>query len=191
MKLTLGETHEIYFWVSDIFLCYILRDGVALCDWAAYMEKQLQEQHRTNWTEISAAELLRQFRLQQENSRGESFGTISAYGANGAIIHYAPTAETDAQLGEDSLYMVDSGGQYLEGTTDVTRTFHYGLPTAEMVTRYTEVLAGSIDLANLVLPDNTLDYAVDLATRLPLFRKGSYFTYNNAEKICQSILLPM
>ena len=107
-----------------------------MCDWAAYMEKQLQEQHRTNWTEISAAELLRQFRLQQENSRGESFGTISAYGANGAIIHYAPTPETDAQLGEDSLYMVDSGGQYLEGTTDVTRTFHYGLPTAEMVTRY-------------------------------------------------------
>ena len=166
-----------YFSVADISLCDILRDGVALCDWAAYMEKQLQEQHRTNWTEISAAELLRQFRLQQENSRGESFGTISAYGANGAIIHYAPTPETDAQLGEDSLYMVDSGGQYLEGTTDVTRTFHYGLPTAEMVTRYTEVLAGSIDLANLVLPDNTLDYAVDLATRLPLFRKGSYFTY--------------
>jgi Xaa-Pro aminopeptidase len=66
--------------------------------------------------------------------------TISAYGPHGAIIHYRPSAAYDGLLGRDSLYLVDSGGQYLDGTTDVTRVFHYGTPTPEMVARYTEVL---------------------------------------------------
>ena len=97
------------------------------------------------------------FRASQENSRGTSFGTISAFGSNGAIIHYSPTPETDARITRylctryfapeldapitrDGLFMVDSGGQYLDGTTDVTRTFHYGTPTEEMIERYTDVL---------------------------------------------------
>jgi Xaa-Pro aminopeptidase len=68
------------------------------------------------------------------------FSTISAYGPHGAIIHYRPSAASDRPLGRDSLYLVDSGGQYLDGTTDVTRVFHYGTPTHEQVARYTEVL---------------------------------------------------
>ena len=160
-----------------------IRDAVAVCDWAAFMESQVQDQGAANWTEISAMELLSEFRLEQANTRGDSFGTISAYGANGAIIHYAPVPETDARLGQESLYMVDSGGQYLEGTTDITRTFHYGLPTEDMVTRYTEVLAGAIDLASLVLPDNTQDSAVDLATRLPLFKKGLDYLHGTGHGI--------
>ena len=80
--------------------------------------------------------------------------------------------ETDASISDDSLYMVDSGGQYLGGTTDITRTFHYGTPTPEQVTRYTTVLKGAIGLALVVVPDKTLDTAVDLATRQFLFSQG-------------------
>ena len=104
---------------------------------------------------FSASELLSQYRLEQNNSKGDSFGTISAYGSNGAIIHYSPTPETDAKLSNNSLFMVDSGGQYLEGTTDITRTFHYGSPSDDMIQRYTQVLQGSIELARVVIPDNT------------------------------------
>ena len=68
-------------------------------------------------------------------SKGLSFGTISAFGPNAAIIHYSATPETDTAIGTDGLYMVDSGGQYLDGTTDVTRTFHYGQPTQEQVSK--------------------------------------------------------
>merc|ERR1711974_337377 len=86
---------------------------------------------------------------------GTSFGTISAFGSNGAIIHYSPTPETDAPITRDGLFMVDSGGQYLDGTTDVTRTFHYGTPTDEMIERYTDVLQGAIELARVKAPSSS------------------------------------
>ena len=160
-----------------------IKDAVAFCDWAAFMETQIQVLGVNNWTEISAAKLLSQYRLEQENSRGDSFGTISAYGANGAIIHYSATPDTEATLSTDSLYMVDSGGQYLEGTTDITRTFHYGEPTEEMRERYTEVLQGSIALASLTIPDKTLDTSVDLATRQFLFKKGLNYRHGTGHGI--------
>ena len=70
-------------------------------------------------------------------ARGDSFNTIAAYGGNGAIIHYKPTEVTSAVLGRDSMFLLDSGGQYLDGTTDVTRTFHYGQPTDFEIDAYT------------------------------------------------------
>ena len=160
-----------------------IKDAVAFCDWAAFMEEQIEVLGAENWTEISAAQLLSEYRLEQENSRGDSFGTISAYGANGAIIHYSPTPDTDAALSTDSLYMVDSGGQYLEGTTDITRTFHYGTPTDEMKQRYTEVLMGSVALASVVVPDKTLDTSVDLATRQFLFKQGLNYRHGTGHGI--------
>ena len=160
-----------------------IKDAVAFCDWAAFMEDQIEVMGAENWTEISAAELLSQYRLEQNNSRGDSFGTISAYGANGAIIHYSPTPDTDASISNDSLYMVDSGGQYLEGTTDITRTFHYGTPTDSMKERYTEVLMGSVALASVVVPDKTLDTSVDLATRQFLFKQGLNYRHGTGHGI--------
>jgi len=160
-----------------------IKDAVAFCDWAAFMEDQIEVFGAENWTEITAAELLSQYRLEQNNSRGDSFGTISAYGANGAIIHYSPTPDTDARLSNDSLYMVDSGGQYLEGTTDITRTFHYGTPTDSMKERYTEVLMGSVALASVVVPDKTLDTSVDLATRQFLFKQGLNYRHGTGHGI--------
>lgn len=168
--------------VAGMVEAHIL-DAVAVCDWAGYMEKQIMEDKVDNWTEISAADLLSQYRLQQEGCKGDSFGTISAYGANGAIIHYSPTNDTDARISRDSLYMVDSGGQYLGGTTDITRTFHYGSPTDDQILRYTEVLQGAIELARLVVPDNTLDSSVDLATRQFLFQHGLDYLHGTGHGI--------
>ena len=79
--------------------------------------------------------------------------------------------------------MVDSGGQYLEGTTDITRTFHYGTPTDEMKQRYTEVLMGSVALASVVVPDKTLDTSVDLATRQFLFKQGLNYRHGTGHGI--------
>lgn len=159
-----------------------IKDAVALCDWAARMEYEIQEVG-SNWTEISAAALLEEYRMEQQDSRGLSFTTIAAYGANGAIIHYMPAPETNAVLGRDSLFMVDSGGQYLDGTTDVTRTFHFGTPTQEQVERYTDVLMGAVELARVVVPEDTLDTAIDLATRQFLFRNGLNYRHGTGHGI--------
>merc|ERR1712126_544457 len=159
------------------------RDSAAVCSWAAMMEQQVEREGATNWTEISAAESLAGFRSSQDKSRGTSFGTISAFGSNGAIIHYSPVEETDAKITQDGLFMVDSGGQYLDGTTDVTRTFHYGTPTQEMIDRYTDVLKGAIELARLVIPGGTQDSAIDLTTRQFLFKNGLNYRHGTGHGI--------
>ena len=107
-------------------------------------------------TEVTGADRLEKFRAEQQHFVGLSFPSIrffiirlesetillllSSVGPNGAIIHYRPTEETARRITRDELYLVDSGAQYRDGTTDVTRTFHYGTPTDEMIDRYTEVL---------------------------------------------------
>ncbi|MPD03154.1 Xaa-Pro aminopeptidase 2 [Portunus trituberculatus] len=100
-----------------------------------------------------------------------SFETISAFGPNGAVIHYRPRQDTKLHITADNLYLVDSGGQYkaylcpTDGTTDVTRTMHYGTPTPMQVEAYTRVLMGAIDLATLVFPEGTGDTDVDILAR--------------------------
>ncbi|CAM6053450.1 unnamed protein product [Sphagnum tenellum] len=149
-----------------------IRDAYACVEFFSFMEDQIVNQKVQTWNEITAAEVLKGLRLAQPNSKGLSFTTISASGANGAVIHYSPTEETVAGVNDTAVYLVDSGGQYLDGTTDVTRTFHYGSPDPEVVEMYTRVLMGAIDLARLVVPDNTMDRSVDLATRQHIFSKG-------------------
>ena len=109
-----------------------IRDAVAVCQFAAMMESEIQAA-RNEWTELSASRLLAEYRAQQKMHVGRSFTTIAAFGANSAVIHYTPTNETDTVIDDSSLFLVDSGGQYFDGTTDVTRTFHYGTPTNEQV----------------------------------------------------------
>lgn len=92
--------------------------------------------------EFSVAEELEGLRREQDGFVGPSFETISSYGSNGAVIHYAPTPGSSAQLGMDSLYLCDSGGQYVDGTTDVTRTFCFGTPSDHHKMCYTRVLRG-------------------------------------------------
>jgi len=160
-----------------------IRDAVALCDWAAMMEEQIEGFGAENWTEITASERLTKYREEQEDNKGLSFGTISAFGPNGAIIHYSPTPDTDAKITRNSMFMVDSGGQYLQGTTDVTRTFHYGEPSEDQVERYTDVLKGAIELARIVVPEKTQDTAVDLVTRQFLFNKGLDYRHGTGHGI--------
>ncbi|KAF2361137.1 Peptidase M24 [Trinorchestia longiramus] len=116
------------------------------------------------WTEVSAQERLTEYRFEH-GARDLSFGTISGYGEHGAIIHYEATNETDVVIGTNSLYLLDSGGQYFGATTDVTRTMHYGQPTAEQIEMYTRVLMGNIDFGGLVFPKGTLKTRMDVLAR--------------------------
>lgn len=142
-------------------------DGMALCRFMHWLSHAWRGQ-----TERSAAAYLTQCREQNELCQGLSFETISGYGDHGAIIHYAATPETDRPLGDDNLYLCDSGGQYLCGTTDVTRTLHLGTPTVEHRRYYTLVLKGHLALRHTPFPEGTPGERLDALARAPLWRHG-------------------
>ena len=106
-----------------------LRDAVALCQYLQWLEKAVPAGEKV--TEMSGSDKLEGFRREQALFVSLSFGTISGSGPNGAIIHYGSTTETDRPITDKELYLVDSGAQYRDGTTDVTRTVHMGQPTAK------------------------------------------------------------
>ncbi|MFO1128877.1 MAG: aminopeptidase P family protein [Rhodospirillales bacterium] len=145
------------------------RDGAALVRFLAWLSAAAGT---GQVSEMEAAERLDAFRAEGEYFRGPSFPTISAAAGNGAIVHYRVSERTNRQLAADSLYLVDSGGQYLDGTTDVTRTLAIGTPSAEMRTRFTQVLKGHIALASAVFPKGTTGSQLDALARLPLWRDG-------------------
>lgn len=108
-------------------------------------------------------------RYQQPKNQGFSFKTIVAFGPNAARPIYYPPANYSSQITDQSLVLIDSGGQYLDGTTSVARTFHLGEPTSEMKKAYTEILTGLIRLSMLVFPDNLKPSEVDTLIRGPLW----------------------
>ena len=124
------------------------------------------------WSEIDAADRLAAFRAGNEHYRGPSFPTISAAGAHGAIVHYRVSPASNQRLEAGTLFLVDSGAQYLDGTTDVTRTVALGEPTAEMRERFTLVLKGHIALATARFPRGTTGSQLDSLARAPLWRAG-------------------
>ncbi|KAK7068100.1 Xaa-Pro aminopeptidase 2 [Halocaridina rubra] len=132
---------------------------------------------------MSAVEKVKDFRNQQKDFMGISFGTISAFGSNGAVTHYEPQRETNKQIDNTSLYLLDSGGQYKDGTTDVTRTMHYGDPTPYQIETYTRVLQGAIDLASLIFPEGTGDTDVDIVTRKHLYEVGLDYRHGTGHGI--------
>ncbi|MBN06434.1 MAG: X-Pro aminopeptidase [Rhodospirillaceae bacterium] len=145
------------------------RDGLALTRFLAWLSR---ESTSGNVSEKSAADRLEAFRREGENIRGLSFPTISGTGPNGAIVHYRVTERTNRILAQDSLYLVDSGGQYLDGTTDVTRTIAIGTPTPEMTDRFTRVLKGHIALATAIFPPGTCGSQLDTLARTALWQVG-------------------
>ncbi|CAL1270903.1 unnamed protein product [Larinioides sclopetarius] len=158
-----------------------LKDSVAIVDFIAMLEQQVwQGKH---WDEIKAAKTLAQFRKEQEGFQGESFTTISAVGPNGAIIHYRPQIISNRNINMKDLYLLDSGGQYLDGTTDITRTFHFGTPTEFEVAAYTRVLMGAIDLITAVFPEKVKDVDLDIIARLPLFQIGLDYLHGTGHGI--------
>lgn len=146
-----------------------VRDGAALSRFLCWLDTAAAS---GQLSESAAAERLASFRAAGEHYRGPSFPTISAAGAHGAIVHYRVSRATDAVLEPDSLYLVDSGAQYLDGTTDVTRTVCIGRPTEEMRERFTLVLKGHIALATARFPRGTTGSQLDALARIALWRAG-------------------
>jgi|AP95_1055475.scaffolds.fasta_scaffold01059_8 Xaa-Pro aminopeptidase len=146
-----------------------LRDGVALTRFLAWLDKNAP---KGELSEMSAAEQLEKFRREGEHIQGLSFPTISGSGPNGAIVHYRVTQQSNRKLDQNSLYLVDSGAQYLDGTTDVTRTIAIGTPSAEMKDRFTRVLKGHIALARAVFPEGTSGSQLDILARSSLWQAG-------------------
>jgi Xaa-Pro aminopeptidase len=145
------------------------KDGVALCRFLAWLAR---EAPTGRLSEISAAERLDALRAEEPLFRDVSFPTISGAGPNGAIVHYRATPRTDRRIEPGMLYLVDSGAQYLDGTTDVTRTVAIGPPTAEQRDRFTRVLKGHIALATAHFPKGTTGSQLDALARLALWEAG-------------------
>uniref|UniRef100_K7F8H1 X-prolyl aminopeptidase 2 n=1 Tax=Pelodiscus sinensis TaxID=13735 RepID=K7F8H1_PELSI len=119
----------------------------------------------------------------QEHCRGPSFETISASGLNAALAHYSPSNVSSRKLSVDELYLSDSGGQYLGGTTDITRTVHWGTPTPFQKEAYTRVLMGNIDLARLVFPSGTSGRMVEAFARRALWEAGLNYGHGTGHGI--------
>ncbi|KAF7338774.1 putative Xaa-Pro aminopeptidase P [Mycena sanguinolenta] len=147
-----------------------IRDGAALARYFAWLEEQLASGVELN--ESQAADKLEEFRSELNLFRGLSFPTISSTGPNGAIIHYSPDPKDCAVIKQDQIYLCDSGAQFFDGTTDVTRTWHFGKPTAEEKRAFTRVLQGHIAIDMAVFPNGTTGYLLDAFARKALWQDG-------------------
>lgn len=157
-----------------------VRDGAALCNFLHWLSL---EATKGGVTEISAASRLREFRAATGELRDLSFETISAAGPSGAMVHYHATEESCRALAEGMLYLVDSGGQYLDGTTDVTRTVAIGGATREARDRFTRVLKGHIALARAVFPWGTRGEQLDAFARQHLWAVGLDYSHGTGHGV--------
>lgn len=158
----------------------MIKDGVALVRFLKWLEEAVPEGGQT---EISIDKKLHAFRNEQEHYMGESFDTIAGYKEHAAIVHYSATAETDAPLKPEGFLLLDSGAQYLDGTTDITRTIALGPLTDEEKLDYTLVLKGHIALARAVFPAGTRGAQLDILARLPLWQQGMNFLHGTGHGI--------
>lgn len=147
----------------------MIKDGVALTKLYRWIDAELE--HR-GLTEVEVSEQLSAFRKAQGDYHGESFAAIVGYKGNGAIIHYRPHKDTCATIQKEGILLIDSGGQYLQGTTDITRTTALGTPTDEQKRNFTLVLKGHIGLANLHFPKGTRGNQMEILARQHLWKDG-------------------
>ena len=145
------------------------RDGAAMVNFLYWLDKYSGKEEIT---ELSVAERLRAFRADQKYFMDESFSPIVAFGIHGAIVHYNPTPETDFKITPDGILLIDTGGQYLDGTTDITRTVPVGKVSKQQRTDFTLVLKGMIALAKMVFPVGTKGYSLDIMARKSLWENG-------------------
>jgi Xaa-Pro aminopeptidase len=147
----------------------MVRDGVALTRFFFWLH---QNAGKNQVTEISAADKLHEYRAQQKNNMGASFSTIAAYNRHGAMPHYSATPESDSVIEKKGILLVDSGGQYLDGTTDITRTIALDNPSAQQKKDFTLVLKGTIGLALAKFPEGTRGSQLDVLARKALWENG-------------------
>ena len=145
------------------------RDGIALAEFFSWFEATLGNQPIT---ELTIDEKLTAERAKQTDFVSQSFATIAAFNANGAMPHYRATADSHAVIEGDGLLLIDSGGQYLCGTTDITRVVPVGQPSAEQMRDFTLVLKGMINLSRAVFPRGTRSGLLDSLARSPIWRSG-------------------
>jgi Xaa-Pro aminopeptidase len=147
----------------------MVKDGVALTKFFYWMEQNLGSMVMS---ELSLAEKLNQLRSEQEYYLGPSFSSIVAFNEHGALPHYSATIGMDSVIGPKGILLIDSGGQYLDGTTDITRTIAIGRPTAHQKMDFTLVLKGIINLAISKFPAGTKGYQLDILARKALWDAG-------------------
>ena len=162
------------------FKSAMLRDGIAMTRFLCWLDTAVA---KGGVTECSAAGQLRSFRAEQPLYRGLSFEIIAAYQEHGAIVHYEPTASTDVALCADGLFLVDSGGQYLDGTTDITRTVALGPLTEEQRRVYTLVLKAHIRLQLAIFPEGTTGTQLDAVARGELWRHGLHYMHGTGHGV--------
>lgn len=149
-----------------------VKDGVALIRYYAWLENELTVRGNTTITDYAGGAKAEQFRSEMEDYVGLSFETISSSGANAAVIHYSPVKDSKYLIDVNKIYLCDSGAQYLDGTTDTTRTLHFGTPKPEEIDAYTLVLKGHIALASIVFPEGVNGYMLDVLARQHLWHQG-------------------
>jgi len=159
---------------------YPKRDGAALTRFLAWLQDATPG---GGLGEFEAAEKLASFRFEDSLIRDLSFDTISGAGPNGAIVHYRVSPGSSRKLQPGELYLVDSGGQYLDGTTDVTRTVAIGAPSAEMKDRFTRVLKGHIAIATARFPKGTTGAQLDVLARRALWEIGEDFDHGTGHGV--------
>lgn len=158
----------------------LTNDGRAMVRFLVWWEETVPAGHLT---ETACAAKLLEFRRQGSGFMGESFATIAGFGAHGAIIHYTAQPDTDARLTGRGLFLLDSGGQYYDGTTDITRTLILGNPTGDEIEDYTLVLKAHIHLATAVFPKGTRGGILDAQTRSVLWRRGRNYNHGTGHGV--------
>ncbi|KAG8262233.1 Xaa-Pro aminopeptidase 2, partial [Homalodisca vitripennis] len=158
-----------------------IRDATAFCDFMAYLEDKMADGE--NWDELKVAHYLDKFRREQNLNRGISFRTIVAFGPHAAWPHYVPSNVTSLSVDRSSILLIDSGGHYLDGTTDVSRTFHLGSPSDREVDIYTRVLMGCIDLAMLQFPHYLPIRNIDVLARAHLWQAGVDYRHSTGHGV--------
>lgn len=156
------------------------KDGVAMVKFSIWLEKAVPQ---GGVTELSADAKVRQLRLEQPDCKGISFDSIAAYGAHAAGPHYHTTKESDCELLPKGLFLLDSGGQYLDGTTDITRTFPLGPTTEEERVDYTLDLKGHLQVQNAVFPEGTCGTQIDCLARLAMWKHGINYLHGTGHGV--------
>lgn len=157
-----------------------IKDGVAVTKFMHWLKKNVG---KIEITEISAAEKLEEFRKEQEGYLWQSFEPICGSGEHGAIVHYAATPETNVPVVTDGLFLTDTGGGYMEGSTDITRTFAFGKLSDRMIEDFTTVLLCNLRLARAVFLHGTCGYNLDILARMPAWERGINYNHGTGHGV--------
>ena len=158
----------------------MIKDGLALTRFFHWLENSLG---KVRISEMSAADMLLEFRMQQADCEGPSFATIAAYNEHAALPHYSPSPQTDTELEPGGIFLLDSGGQYYGGTTDVTRTVSLGEPTEQQKIDFTLAVKGTINLAMAKFPPGTKGYQLDILARRALWEHGMNYGHGTGHGV--------